>query len=327
MNKSSTVLAVLVALAVGVFGKAAGSGLADALGAWWRDDTSSAPQAMEPIKESLERAADTLNANLRSVAVPDERYRLKSVKAGPGLQFRYDFRVTGIRAPNDQQMSALLIEERHRVCSGNLRGLLNRGVAMRYNYADETGRWLEEHVIRSVDCTPDGSSESDEARLEAVFTNDIGHRSSGAYHIDELVAAYRRNELAAASTFESGPGPRTTCIAGEAEWCRYFDVTGAVGDLRRGHDRDPVVEFLAEGGATAVNAFIANRDITQSQQLEPGGTVTLRCLVTAGVGESTAPAGLRLRRCALVRYSKLQSSPSLQSRERSNRTDESAARN
>lgn len=301
MPRTSTVLAVLLTLVVGAFGKAAGVGTVDAIAGWWRGDRSSATVTTEPVEESLERAAETLNANLQAVAIADERFDLKSVKAGPGLQLRYDIRAKNISAPSEQQMLALLVSGRRRVCGGRLRSLMNRGVAMRYRYGDDSGRWVEEHVIRSVDCEPVAGAETVDTNFNEVLNGDIAHASRGAYSLDELVGAYRRNELTAATTFESGPGPRTTCIVGEAEWCRYFDFTGTVGTLTRDQGA-PVIGLLMDRGAATVSAFIANRDLRGLPDFEPGSSVTLRCLVIGGAANSTAPGGIRLLRCSTVRY-------------------------
>lgn len=108
--------------------------------------------ANQSIEKQLEEAAQNANRQLSSPRVVNEHIQMESVAAGPGKQLTFFYTVHQVSPLSKEQLTKLFETTRDRLCSSNLRQLLDNGATFNYKYRDENARWEKDIAVRQQDC-------------------------------------------------------------------------------------------------------------------------------------------------------------------------------
>lgn len=108
--------------------------------------------AEQSIGKQLDEAAQIFNKQLPTQALVNQQMQMDSVAAGPGKQLTFFFTVRQVDQLTDEQLKKLFVRSKDRLCSSNLRQLLNSGVTFNYRYRDEDARWVKDVTVQSQDC-------------------------------------------------------------------------------------------------------------------------------------------------------------------------------
>ena len=146
------VLAVVAAIFVASLARHIGRSTADYTYEKYKESAST----QQTIEEQLEQSAKEFNKQLQATSMVNEQIRMDSVVAGPGKQFTYLFTVYQLDQITDEHLHGLFVGNRDRLCSGNLRRLLDSGVAFNYRYRDKHARWVRDVTVQSTDCGQSG---------------------------------------------------------------------------------------------------------------------------------------------------------------------------
>lgn len=124
-------LGVIAALLVGSLGQQIGRSTAD-----YAYDQYKEVARDRSIEEQLEQAAQERNQKLPTMAATNEHIEIDAVAARPGLRLTYLVAVNQLDQITDDHLRALIAGTRDRLCSSNLRRLLDQGVTFIYRYRD-----------------------------------------------------------------------------------------------------------------------------------------------------------------------------------------------
>lgn len=287
---------IALAVIVAALGQRLGQSIAGATEAWWRG-TSVADQ---PLGRLLEQAAADANSQISTLPVNDPRLRMESVETGPGHRLTFRFAVRELDAPTDGQMQAVYAANRQRLCTGSLRSLLDRGAVFGYRYADERGRWIREDVVQASDCAAMTTSTSVPTAFDLALGAALVGSTVARVSVDDLVAAYRDNEFAAAARFEGQTSTQLNCITSPTAACQLLEVTGLVDEFGRDDRGVPSLALVTSDGSTRVPARFPDVEVGALAMIQKKRTTTVLCVLVSGSRLSRAPAGILLTRCTLL---------------------------
>lgn len=143
------VLGVIAAILVASLGRYIGGSTVDYAYGKYKQTA-----AERSIEEQLEQGAEELNKQLSSAGMSNDQIRMDSVTAGPGRQLTFLFTVCQLNQLTDEHLRGLFVGNRDRLCSSNLRRLLDSGVTFNYRYRDNDARWTREVTVRPTDYSP-----------------------------------------------------------------------------------------------------------------------------------------------------------------------------
>lgn len=105
------------------------------------------------LQKQIEEAAQAANKKILKGRLINNQIALDSVMAGPGKHLTFFFVVVDMRDQlSDDQLAKLSHITRERLCSSNLRGLLDQGVVFHYKYSEKSARWTKEITVQPHDC-------------------------------------------------------------------------------------------------------------------------------------------------------------------------------
>lgn len=145
----SIVVGTLTALVLALSAPAIGKLTADYL-----FDKPQETAGRQEIEQLLQQSAEQLNRQLSSTPVSGDQIKLESVAVGPANQLTFNFTVYQHNELSDEDVRGLFFGNRDRICSGNLRWLLDRGVSFNYRYQDSGAKWARDVTVKPADCRP-----------------------------------------------------------------------------------------------------------------------------------------------------------------------------